>query len=323
LDANGLTSQATTASTLPSGGGNARRVEIAGQQLQPEGSTIAEVAVGARYFDVMGVPLRAGRFFTGDDGTAGHQAALVNQRFAQLYFPTRSPLGESIRLTNDRTRAQSEWMTIVGVAPPIRQNSNGSALDGSVVDPVVYVPYDTLAPATAVLVVHAPNNAAAVTAALRTELHAIDPDVPMYDVMTMAQAIRRYRWWTSIFSPMLIYVIGAVVLMMAVVGLFTVTVNAVHQRRQEIGLRRALGATSSHIAWLVLRRAIVQLTAGLFFGVLVSVAWNRGLPGGSPGVAATVVAPAALIVTLVSLAACVWPALRATRLDPMKVLRVE
>ena len=322
LDAERLTSEATTASTLPSGGGAARRLEVAGRALDVRTATIAEVAIDPRYFEVIGAPLRAGRSLMAEDGTVGHQAAIVNERVAQLYFPNKNPIGESIRLTNDRSSAQSDWMTIVGIAPPIRQNSSGAAVDGSVIDPVVYVPYNAFAPASAVLIVHASNNAVAVTTALRAELHAVDPNVPIYDVMTMAQAIRRYRW-AGTFSVVLIFIIGAVVLTMAVVGLFTVTLHAVNQRRQEIGLRRALGASSGHLVWLVLRRAIVQLVLGLFGGVLLSALWTHIVPSSSPGVDPAIVVLAVLVVSLVSLAACVWPARRAARLDPMQSLRFD
>jgi hypothetical protein len=278
---------------------------------------VTTIAVGDGYFDVLGLRLVRGRLFNDSDGTAGHEVAIVNERLAQLYLPNQDPIGRSIRLTDDPSR--EEWLTIVGVSPSVRQQYARDALD-----PVVYLPYNARPPAITALIIRADTNAAAIMSAMRTGVHAVDPDVPMYDVMMLDEAIRIRRWWIGEFSPALIYTIGAIVLLMTVVGLFTVTLHSVHQRRQEIGVRRALGAMSYGIVWLVLRRAVAQLGLGLFVGLLLGLAWDRVFPQTNPtGVDPAIMIPSAVIVVTVSLAACIWPARRAAQLDPTIAMRTE
>jgi hypothetical protein len=311
-------SRTTLTSNVPSGDGAARQLAIEGQAPRAQQPSVTTIAIAPDYFDTLGLRLLRGRSFSDSDGTAGHHVAIVNERLAQLYFTNQNPIGRSIRLVDDPTR--EEWLMIVGVSPSVRQQYAREALD-----PVVYLPYNARPPTTTAVIVRADRDLATITSGLRAVVYAVDADVPMYDVMMLDEAVRIRRWWVGEFSPALIYTIGASVLLMAVVGLLTVTVHSVHLRRQEIAVRQALGAMSRQIVWLVLRRTVLQLAFGLIASLLFGLAWSRFLPQNAPSSAVDVptIVPAAAIVVIVSIAACAWPARRASKRDPMTALRIE
>jgi putative ABC transport system permease protein len=315
---------AALAASIPIGGGPTRqllvegRPDIAGQQPP----VVTLVSIGPRYFETLGVALLRGRLFDSVDGTAGHDAAIVNQRFVAMHFGTEDPIGRRIKLTADGAALpgpEPTWVTIVGISPSIRQRFATEAEP----DPVAYLPLRIQAPASTALLIRAQRDAASLTSLLRDEVRALDPDLPVFDIRTLDQQLAQQRWAFRIFGS-LFAIFAAIALALSAVGLYAVTAYSVSQRTQEIGVRMALGAQASQVQWLILRRSLVHLATGLAIGI--GGAWGVGrllnsvlVQSGSRELV-TLTSIVALLIA-VSMFACYMPARRATRLDPVNALR--
>ena len=312
----------TIASHIPLGGGMPMRLTIDGRPA-PGGeppSQVTRVAVGTRYFATLGLALTRGRTFADADGGPGREAAIVNQRFVSMYFAAEDPIGRRIRLVSDPSaEPDSSWITIVGVAPPVRQRS----IREPDPDPVVYVPYRLAAAPSMSLIVRTHGEPSAMTGALREEVRALDPDLPLFGIATMDASLAQARWPYRIFGTMF-GSFAFVALVLSAMGLYGVTAYSVSQRTQEIGVRMALGAEARQVLWLIVRRSFARLAVGLTLGMAGAFGVRRLL--GSllvpthAGDSVTLASIATLFV-IVSLAACYWPARRATALDPVNALR--
>jgi predicted permease len=315
---------AAVATAVPISGGPTRQLLVEGR---PESSgqqppVVTLVSIGPRYFETLGIQLGRGRTFDTLDGTSGHDAAIVNQRFAVVHFPGEDPIGRRIKLAPDGPVPAGPapvWMTIVGTSPTVRQRFATE----SEPDPVVYLPLRSQSPASTAVLVRAQRDAAALTSLLREEVRAIDQDLPLFDIRTMDQQLAQQRWAFRIFGTMFA-IFAVIALALSAVGLYAVTAYAVSQRTQEIGVRMALGAQAGQVQWLILRRSIVHLGLGLSIGI--GGAWGVSrlldsvlVQSGSRELV-TLSSIVALLV-VVSMLACYWPARRATRLDPVSALR--
>jgi putative ABC transport system permease protein len=313
----------TIASNAPLGGGQQLRLSIDGRPT-PAGEQppqVTRVTVGPRYFDTIGLALPRGRAFADTDGANGHDVVIVNQRLATMYFPNEDPIGRRVKLVPDPVVGpEPVWMTIVGVAPTIRQR----ALQEPDPDPVAYVPYRALPSAFMTMLVRTRGEPAALASTLREEVRALDADLPLFAIRTLDEALAQQRWPFRIFGSMFA-MFAAIALVLSAVGLYAITAYSVAQRTQEIGVRMALGAQAPQVWWLVIRRSLVQLAIGLGIGLAGALgvgALLRSIVQGAANDPATLAAIAGLFI-VVSLAACFWPARRATRLDPVHALRYE
>ena len=255
---------ASITSSFPLGGGQPRLLAIEGRPA-PTGEalpTVTALLAGRRYFDTLGVAVR-GRPFIDGDGAPGHEAAVVNQRFAAMYFSGQDPIGQRIRLTDENAPNMPSWSaTIVGVSPTVRQR-NAQDPDP---DPVVYLPYRADPVAFATLLVRTTGDPSAATSLLREEMRAIDPDLPLFNIQTLDERLAVQRWPYRVFGSMFA-IFALVALVLSAVGLYAVTAYSVTQRTQEIGIRMALGAQASQVRWLILRQGIVKLAIGLPIGL--------------------------------------------------------
>jgi putative ABC transport system permease protein len=337
----------TPTTALPFSGGTPKRLAIdgrdTGDQPLPQ---VATLAVGVDYFRALGLPILQGRAFTAVDGTgtaaglaSGDTKAIVNQRFAELYFAGQSPIGHRIQLREDNPRGEAAggnastgaaaeaatppaqaWLTIVGVSPTLRQRPRLEP------DAVVYLPFHANPPATAALIVRTRTAPGALSTRVREEVSALDPDLPLDRVLTLDEAINALRWNYRISNGM-VMVIAGIALALSMVGLYALTAYAVAQRLHEIGVRLALGAPRRAIHWLVLRRVLWQLGVGLTAGFLCTLGWTRLFDGPpQPGVDVGVtdpltLLPVAVLLTLVALVASLQPMRRAARVDPVAALR--
>jgi putative ABC transport system permease protein len=318
---------ATLASHAPFEGASYRQLAIDGQSLSGEtrGRTLVRVmTVGRGYFDVLATPaVRGGRFTPADDARTV-TPALVNERFAAVYFANRDPIGHRLGLTTPVRGASAEDVEIIGVAPNIRQSSTEAQ---EAVDPIVYVPY-TSNPLPAVnILVRSSAPLGVVMMAVRNHVRAIDPYLPLYDVMRLddSLALSDERLGLRVFGSLLV-VVGGIALLLSTIGLYSVTAYATGQRTREIGIRVALGSRPSQIGWLVVQRAAQQLAVGLSIGLAGALATNQVLRGVLIGVGSTdfvTLLGVVVLLTVVTSIASYIPARRAMRLSPVTALRIE
>lgn len=328
-------SAVTVASDIPmmTGINALRQLTIDGRPTMPDESpTVAYLYIGPRYFETLRLRLLRGREFTEDDGAPGQEAAIVNQRFASMFFPDADPIGQRIRLANATAlNAPQPWFTIVGVAPTVPQ-----IVVRESPEPVVYVSVrGEPAPHRFVSVMaRAEGDRAAIVSRLREEIQKVDHDLPGYFVQTMDEIVAMARWPHRVFGA-LFGLLAGIALLLASVGLYAVTAHGVAQRAQEIGIRMALGARSTQVVWLFVRRTLVQVAMGLFVGLGGAMIVGRQLAepralgyaeqllvgtGPTDPIAFGLVS---VLLMVVATAASVWPARRAARVDPVVALRDE
>jgi putative ABC transport system permease protein len=163
------------------------------------------------------------------------------------------------------------------------------------------------------------------TALLREEIRSLDPDMPLFNIRPLDEALAQFRWFSRTFGTMFVIFAG-IALVLSAVGLYAVTAYSVTQRTQEIGIRMALGAEPSQVSWLVLRRALVLVGAGLVLGLGGALGVGRlletWLVRTTPTDPMTLAGIVLLLVT-VAVVACLAPARQATRVDPLSALKYE
>ncbi|HJU43132.1 MAG TPA: ABC transporter permease [Vicinamibacterales bacterium] len=291
-----------------------------------ESPSVFFVTVGPRYFETLGLSMLQGRTLTPLDGLTGREGAVVNQRLADRYFPNGDAIGKRIRLTAPNFKpGQAPWFTIVGISPSL-PNFFPNRRD----EPVVYLPYEAdPGPQRAISVIVRASDQnlgkAAAAAALREEVTALDPDLPVFGVLTFDDAVAIARGPQRTVGSWFL-AIAVVALTLAAVGLYALTAHGVVQRAHEIGVRMALGARANGVVWIFVRRTVIQLALGLTIGAAGALAIGRLLASflrdTNPRDPLTLTI-AAIVLIVVSLSASVWPARKAARVDPANVLRAE
>ncbi|HET7219773.1 MAG TPA: ABC transporter permease [Vicinamibacterales bacterium] len=317
-------SGAAVTTSLPLDGAASFPFEIEGKPASEATSRPRVLAIDTSpaYFDTMGVGLLRGRAFTAADGPASAEVVIVNQQLATRLFPGEDPLGRRLRLMTGQNEDQpGAWMTIVGVSPTIRQG------DVQALDPgaVVYRPSRMTSPMGSAVVIRTTVDPATLTSAVREAARTIDADQPFFQVQTLNENLIRARWPYRVFGTLFV-IFAVIALVLSSVGIYAITAYAVTQRTQEIGVRLALGAQPAQISWLILRTGLVQLTIGLALGLLG--AWGvslvlRSIVAQIPATDPITFVSITLLLTIVTVIACLIPARRATRLDPLVALRID
>jgi putative ABC transport system permease protein len=309
--------------TMPTGGAMEYPYELEGRPPVDEKQRprLNLLVISPDYFRAMDLKALRGRFFTPADGTAGPPVTIVNQRFAEKFWPGEDPLGKRVR-TFDNKVAQP-WLTVVGVVPNILQNLENKNMRDH--DPLIYVPYRqkpmrdmsimarTLVP---------PNS---LGTAFRKEVAALDQDMPLYNLRSLEERLDTNNWAQKIFGS-LFGIFALIALVLASVGLYAVIAHSVSQRTQEIGLRIALGASGPTILQLIFSQGMTQVVIGLVIGLAAAFGLTRALSSlliqVSPGDPVTLIF-VALVLTAAAILGCLIPALRAMRVDPVVALRHE
>ena len=317
---------AAFANTVPFIGAPRRELSIDGRADAPDAPrpSVSMVSISPAYFETLGVRLMRGRTFTEADMRPGSGDAIVNERFAAMFFPDQEPIGKRIRLGGGPTSSQDTdtWLTVVGVAPSVRQQPTLQLQD---LDPVVYVPRTPASGPAAWLLVRGAPSAISVATVVRERIWTLDPDLALARLVPLDETISQSRWTVRVFAA-LFATFAWIAVVLSAVGLYAVTAYSVTQRQQEVGIRMALGAQRGDIVWLFTRQAFVSLSVGLVAGIAGAFAIGPllrvFLVQTSPSDPVTLAAVAGMLVVVAAVAS-VWPARRATRVRPAMALRTE
>jgi predicted permease len=283
-----------------------------------ENSAILASRIDEFYFDALAIPLVAGRNFTRQDDDTAPRVAIVNQHFAQHFWPKQDPLGKRFRLKS----AKDAWVQVVGVA----QTSKYIFIAEPPSD-FVYLPYRQNPSPAIMLVAQSSGDAAALAAPLRDVVRGLDANMPLFDVRTMEQLYRMRA--VSIFNVLvtMVGVMGVMGLALSIVGLYGLVAYSAARRTREIGIRMAIGATSPTVLRMVLRQGLALAVVGLGIGLAGAVGAGSLLAAAFPSgddqrdfVSLAIVAPVVLLVTAL---ATYIPARRASRVNPTEALRYE
>lgn len=292
--------------------------------MKPGESVISPIrlSVTSGYMETMGIPLLRGRYFRDSDTAKSAPVVIVDEKLAKRFWPGRDPVGQQMYEPDAAGLAisnQTVRYRVVGMVRSVRLEdlSGRGNKEGA-----YYFPFSQRLSNTYTIALRASGNSAAVIGAIRAQLAAIDPELPLFDVRTMAQreelslAPRRT-------SLLLALAFGGLALFLAGIGIFGVLSYLVAQRRREIGIRVALGSTQSGIVKLVLREGFVLVGIGLALGIAAAISLRSlvvsqiyGVGPLDPWVLGTV----AVVFSMVALLACAIPARRAMTVDPAIVL---
>jgi len=282
-----------------------------------EEATADYTVVGADYFRTMNIALLRGRVFTDQDTANTPQAMVVSNAFVKRYFPNEDPIGRRIVFDGKDEKPRE----IVGVVADIRRN--GLDVD---VEPEMYVSYLQNPERRMNLVIRTvARDASQLTPAARAEVKAFDPNQIIWRAQTLEELLG-----TSVaprrFNMLLLGIFAGVALVLAAVGLYGVMSYSVTWRTHEIGIRMALGAKRADVLRLVVRQGMTMTLIGLAIGLAGAFLLSRVLVGLLYGVSATdplTFIGVSIVLLAVALLACLIPARRATRVDPIIALRTE
>jgi predicted permease len=317
----GVEAAALNTSVHPFGNWNVP-VEVAGR-AEPDGRPVLLHQVSADYTRALGIPLVSGRLFDAAEVERGRPLALVNEAFRRRYAGGADALGLVVRVPRLRSASFAVADPTFQVVGVVKDTLNRGLTEE--VRPELYVP-NTLTGAADRLSVLASTDPAALTGAVRAQVDALDREQPVTDVRTMQSALESFVFAGPRFTLALFGVFAALGLGLAVVGVYGVVSHAVARRTQEIGVRLALGATSRRIAGMVVGGGLRLVGLGVLLGLAGSAAAARALRqliwNVSPFDPLSFAAVSAVLV-VVGIQACLRPALRASRVDPVSALRYE
>jgi predicted permease len=287
-------------------------ISVDGYQPPPEEQPTVEYnEVGPDYFVTMGIPVMSGREFTRADDENAALVAVVNETMAAQYWRGRNPIGE-------RVQVKGRWMQVVGIAKDSKYESVRETPK-----PFFYVPLRQNFSRGVGLYIRTPLSAQTMASALVREVHSIDPNLALYEVITLQEQLDRSTS-AQLVALTLVSVLGGLALLLAAIGLYGVMSYAVSQSTRELGLRMALGAGASHLWRLVLSRGLALTAGGVLLGAVVALGLTRLMQNLLYNVSPRdplAFGAALAVMTIGSLAACFLPAWRATRTDPARALR--
>lgn len=273
-------------------------------------------AITPDYFRAMGIRLMRGRIFTELDDPKAPRVVIINETLARQFFPNEDPIGKRINITN----GPDAWREIVGIVGDIKQYGVEKATTNQSYEPFAQVPFESLN-----VIIRHNGPAAALLGALRPAVYAVDKDQPVGTIRPLEEilsdSIARQR-----FAMTLLTVFSIVALVISAVGIYGVMAYSVAQRRGEFGIRMALGAQQGDVMRLVLTQGGKLIGLGLIIGLaatfVVAKAMRSMLYDTSTQDPLTL-GTTTLILTIVALVACLLPASRATKVNPIEALRAE
>lgn len=305
----------TWSSNMPLWAGKQTGVVIEGQEQRKKSEAISAVVntVDVEYFSTLGISLVEGRDFTPDDRDKSRPVAIVNDTMAAQYWPNQDVIGKRLQLPRGK-----QFLEIVGVVKTANYSSLGEAPQSC-----VYIPLRQNYSESMILYARTERDPSKTLAAVQSEIHNIDPALPLEDIRTGTRVVEQALWWSKI-GVGLLGVFGLLALALASVGLYGIMAYSVNQRRREIGVRMALGAGHARVALLVLRQGMSLVLTGVAVGTGLGLLVFRALSSFLYGVRASdlvSIAAASGVLLVVAFVACYLPARSASRVDPLLALR--
>ncbi|MEM8959945.1 MAG: ABC transporter permease [Acidobacteriota bacterium] len=276
--------------------------------------------VGPDYFDVMGVPLLEGRAFSTDDDSDAVLALIINKKAADTYWRDDPTFSRRLTFENPDD-PEAVWFNVVGVVGDVRHDELATAPE-----PTMYIPMLQMAQRSPNIVLRTSlGDPALLEGPLRATIAELDVDMPVFNVEPM-EALVAGSLARSRFNATLLGIFAGLAVVLAAIGIYGLISYSVNEQRREIGIRRALGADRRRILELVIKQGMKPVLLGVGVGVVLALAGAQilaglvyGIPPRDPGTLALV----AVLLAVVGLLACLAPALRAIRIDPMRALREE
>jgi putative ABC transport system permease protein len=305
---------------LPLEGGNNGPVVIEGQPAPKDmwsSPLVESCTVTPNYFRTMRIPLLSGRDVAETDTPDKLPVAVINETMAHRFWPSQDAVGRRFKKDSD---PKAKWITVIGVVGDVREFRLASPPI-----PEAYYPESQETRSELALVVRAANDPEGQVSAIRNALHSLDKDLPLYGVQTLPEMVSNSSRERR-FVVLLLALFAAVALALASVGIYGVVSYSVSQRTREIGIRMAFGAEVRNVLGMVLSEGLRLVIAGVAVGLLGAWALSRYLTSILYSVRATdplTYVLVALLMTAVALLACLVPARRAARVDPMVALRYE
>jgi len=264
----------------------------------------------------MGIPLLRGRIFNDRDVEGAPRVAIINETMAKRFFADEDPIGKRIHVTN----GPETFREIVGIVGDVRQYGLDRTPPLQTYEPHMQAAFSGMS-----LVVRTAGDPTNLSAGVRGQVKTIDKDQPVSNIRTMEQIVSN-SVADRRFSMLLLGVFAAVALILAAVGIYGVMAYSVSQRTHEIGIRLALGATARDVLRLVVGQGMLLAIVGVIIGLAASFGVTRWISTMLFGVSTTDVAifsAIPLLLAAVALVACLVPARRATKVDPIVALRCE
>ena len=289
-------------------------IEVDGYQAPPnEQPTVEYVEITEDYFTTLGIPIVSGREFVRTDDENAPPLAIINETMAAKYWPEKNPVGQ-------RLKAKDRWLQIVGIA----KNSNYRSKTETPV-PFFYVPLRQNFRVQNCLLIRTPETPGAMMKPLAREVHALDPNLAPLITERLQDQIDLISY-SQRLAVTLVALFGGMALFLAAIGLYAVVSYTVSQGTRELGLRMALGAGTKDLMRLVISRGLLLTATGVAIGAVAAIVLTRLM-----GDMLYKVSPrdplafgsALAVIAIASLAACFFPAWRATRIDPTQALREQ
>jgi len=325
----GVTAAGAT-TIIPLGGDHNDGVILAeGYVMKPGESVVSpmRVVVTPGYFEAMGTSLVRGRYFDDRDNETASGVVIVDERLAQKFWSGSDPIGKRMYLPTNakdvlKVDEHTRWLTVVGVVRQVRLEDLGGRRE---TPGTYYLPQAQQVSRGYVLAIKTVGEPAGIMRKVRAELGKIDSELPLFDVRTMTE--RTELSLAPQKATMLLAIsFGCIAVFLCAVGIYGVLAYLVAQRTREIGIRLALGSTAGGIFKMVLREGLILVASGLLLGLAGTIALRRILQSQMYGVGPSdplVICLALAILGAIALAACLLPARRATRVDPVVALNQQ